>query len=231
MGPNMTVFGAAGMGAISNRGDLFELTHAGVYKVVYDFLSKGDGHCPFRVSRFSSAGSIYGERRRPRASAATRPARYSTSRRAGACGRSTCSRTVRTENGPTSRQRSTRRATSMARRVCGTANGVAGSIWTIRAATGKVSVLHVHERRHRRFGPNSPADARQQWHALRHRPSSGGKYGYGTVFSITPSGTFTVVHAFRNKGDGAQPMGNLVRGPAGAVFGGTAYGPVFDYIP
>ena len=54
---------------------------------------------------------------------------------------------------------------------------------------------------------------------------------YGTVFSITKTGLFSVIHSFSNTGDGAQPTGNLVRDSAGVIYGGTAYGPAFKIKP
>jgi uncharacterized repeat protein (TIGR03803 family) len=52
----------------------------------------------------------------------------------------------------------------------------------------------------------------------------GGKYGFGTVFSLTPGGTETVLHSFGGEGlaDGYLPYSALV------AHGGTLYG-VTDY--
>lgn len=72
---------------------------------------------------------------------------------------------------------------------------------------------------------------------------SGGPFGNGTVFKMTPGGTFTTLHAFSaldgsgKNVDGAQPNG-LVFGPDGALYGtcrlggqnaaaGTGYGAIF----
>jgi uncharacterized repeat protein (TIGR03803 family) len=59
----------------------------------------------------------------------------------------------------------------------------------------------------------------------------GGSGDGGTVFSISPSGQFTVVHSFTDSGDGAVPTGNLVQGSNGAIYGGTSDGPVFEIVP
>jgi uncharacterized repeat protein (TIGR03803 family) len=69
----------------------------------------------------------------------------------------------------------------------------------------------------------------------------GGLYGYGTAYKLSPtsSGVWneSVLHAFVNKSDGADPQGGLVFNSAGNLFG-TAYaggsdgdGTVFEIKP
>ncbi len=56
---------------------------------------------------------------------------------------------------------------------------------------------------------------------------SGGAYGYGTVFEITPAGVLTVVHSFCSRSlcsDGKYPFAGLVRGSDGAFYGTTGGG-------
>jgi uncharacterized repeat protein (TIGR03803 family) len=48
-------------------------------------------------------------------------------------------------------------------------------------------------------------------------------YGCGTVFTITPSGTETVLHSFGNGTDGAQPVASLIE-INGTLYGTTLYG-------
>jgi len=56
---------------------------------------------------------------------------------------------------------------------------------------------------------------------------NGGTNGYGTVFRISPSGSYTNLHAF-TYGDGAYPYGGLVQGTNGNFYGtATAGGPGF----
>jgi uncharacterized repeat protein (TIGR03803 family) len=52
---------------------------------------------------------------------------------------------------------------------------------------------------------------------------SGGLYNWGTVFRITPSGTFTVIHSFVYATDSASPRAALVQGSDGSFYG-TAFG-------
>src|SRR5579863_466331 len=53
--------------------------------------------------------------------------------------------------------------------------------------------------------------------------ATGGVYGNGTVFKITPSGTLTTLHSFRGI-DGANPFGALIQGIDQNFYGTTYYG-------
>ena len=53
---------------------------------------------------------------------------------------------------------------------------------------------------------------------------TGGTYGYGTVFRITPDGTLTVLHTFTGGNDGAYPKGGLTLGSDGNFYGATQNG-------
>jgi uncharacterized repeat protein (TIGR03803 family) len=48
-------------------------------------------------------------------------------------------------------------------------------------------------------------------------------YGCGTIFKITPGGTLTTLHSF-NVGDGNGPIGGLVQGTDGDLYGTTSSG-------
>jgi uncharacterized repeat protein (TIGR03803 family) len=51
---------------------------------------------------------------------------------------------------------------------------------------------------------------------------------YGTVFTMTPEGKYTVVHQFNNK-DGAYPFGGLILGSDGNFYGQTDLGGASQY--
>ena len=59
----------------------------------------------------------------------------------------------------------------------------------------------------------------------------------GTIFNVTPSGTFTVLHNFNGTSDGAGPEAGLVLGTDGNFYGTTPYeganrdGVVFQFNP
>jgi uncharacterized repeat protein (TIGR03803 family) len=55
--------------------------------------------------------------------------------------------------------------------------------------------------------------------------ASGGTSGHGTVFTLTPSGTETVLHAFAGgSSDGANPSANLIQSGDGNLYGSTGAG-------
>jgi uncharacterized repeat protein (TIGR03803 family) len=57
--------------------------------------------------------------------------------------------------------------------------------------------------------------------------TSGGAYGAGTVFKLTPAGTITTLYSFCQQiscADGANPYGGLVQGTSGLLYGTTALG-------
>jgi uncharacterized repeat protein (TIGR03803 family) len=54
--------------------------------------------------------------------------------------------------------------------------------------------------------------------------SSGGLYGYGTVFKITPGGTLTTLHSFSNGADGSGPIPGLALASDGDFYGVNSNG-------
>ena len=58
--------------------------------------------------------------------------------------------------------------------------------------------------------------------------ASGGTYGDGTVFELTPSGTLIVLYSFTGNSDGGTPYSGLVADASGNLYGTTVYGGNFD---
>lgn len=58
--------------------------------------------------------------------------------------------------------------------------------------------------------------------------SAGGASGYGTIFRLTPAGTYTVLKSF-TKTDGANPNGSLMQATDGAMYGMTHGGGTYQY--
>jgi uncharacterized repeat protein (TIGR03803 family) len=54
--------------------------------------------------------------------------------------------------------------------------------------------------------------------------TGGGAYGDGTIFKITPTGTFTTLHSFVGASDGAYPYAALLQGRDGNFYGTTFEG-------
>jgi uncharacterized repeat protein (TIGR03803 family) len=66
---------------------------------------------------------------------------------------------------------------------------------------------------------------------------SGGRYGYGAAFKISPSGALTVLYAFTGGTDGANPYGGLTLGRDGNLYGtakaggSSLHGTAFSITP
>jgi uncharacterized repeat protein (TIGR03803 family) len=58
--------------------------------------------------------------------------------------------------------------------------------------------------------------------------TTGGSGNLGTIFEITPSGTFTVLHYFTGTSDGGVPYGALVQGSDGKFYGTTTAGGTYN---
>lgn len=51
----------------------------------------------------------------------------------------------------------------------------------------------------------------------------GGTFGQGSVFQLSPSGAFTTLYSFTGGTDGYNPVGSLVSGDDGALYGATMF--------
>ena len=228
MGPGRTVFGTTGEGAIGGSGNIFSLSPNGAYNVLYQFQSQGDGHCPFSGVAVSKTGILYGT---------TVGVGYGGNPN-GSVWQFTPGGALKTlyvfQNGADGEWPNQAPVLDDAGNLYGVTNiqnGVsfAGAIWKI-TPSGKFTVLHSMNGGIDGFGPNSPLLLGKNG-LLYGTTGSGGSGNLGTVFSVSKSGAFNVLHSFTNTGDGAQPTGNLVRDSAGAIYGGTGYGSVFKITP
>ena len=52
--------------------------------------------------------------------------------------------------------------------------------------------------------------------------AGGGAYGAGTIYSVTPTGGYTLLYSFTGGNDGAAPVGGLTQGSDGKLYGTTA---------
>lgn len=228
-GPSLVrgaVFGTTSQGAIGGSGNIFRLKNR-AYKVVYDFMSGADGHCPFAGIGAGPHGSLYG---------ATIGLGFG-GNPTGSIWKYTVSAGLQTlyvfQNGSDGEYPDQAPTLDAQGNVYGTThvqNGsdFAGAIWKI-SASGQFSVLHDLNAATEGSIPNSPLVIGRDGN-LYGTAGYGGAKGHGSVFSITPAGAFSLVHSFAGGTDGAQPTGNLVRAGA-AIYGGTATGPVFRITP
>ncbi len=56
-------------------------------------------------------------------------------------------------------------------------------------------------------------------------------FGCGTVFKVDPTGKETVIYAFKDGADGAEPLGDLLMDKAGNLYGTTASGGDLNHCP
>ncbi len=79
------------------------------------------------------------------------------------------------------------------------------------------------------------------WGVTTQAGTAGNLEGWGTLYKISPSGTYTVVHSFCSEGGGACteggiPKGSVIQGPDGNIWGTTSFtgaagGTVFKVTP
>jgi uncharacterized repeat protein (TIGR03803 family) len=110
----------------------------------------------------------------------------------------------------------------------------AGTVYKITPA-GKLTTLHNFT-----FGSDgaNPYDALLQGTDGNYYGTAqyGGAHGLGTVFKITPQGTFTVLHSF-DSSDGSEPEAGLIQATDGNFYGTTynggtgGYGTAFKITP
>ncbi len=228
LGSDGNLYATAGEGAINDSGDVFRQTPGGPYKILYKFLSGADGHCPFSGVVRGKLGALYGTAVGHGAGGNPNGSIWKLSKALK------LSTLYVFKNGTDGEWPDQTPAVDKLGNLYGTThvqngNNFAGAIWTI-SALGKFSVLHALTAATDGFAPNSPLLLNANGN-LYGTTGSGGAHGLGTVFQVTPSGSFTVLHSFANTGDGAAPTGNLVHDSKGAIYGGTQYGPVFKIVP
>jgi uncharacterized repeat protein (TIGR03803 family) len=112
--------------------------------------------------------------------------------------------------------------------IRGGANGI-GVIFKI-DPSGKWTILHSFDFNVEGFFPYGGTLLRDAAGNLYGTTEVGGSGGAsGTVFKLDPSGKVTVLHGFSSSGDGASPIGNLVRDAAGSFYGVTNSGGAFGF--
>jgi uncharacterized repeat protein (TIGR03803 family) len=228
MGPMAVIYGTTSMGTDTGNGNLFRMSHADHYRALHVFNSKHDGHCPFSGVGVSVGGTVYGTTvgigygGNPNGSVW----KYITPG-----GLKTLYIFKDGDDGEWPNQAPTVDSEGNVYGTTYVQNGAnfAGAIWKITAA-GKFTVLHDLNGATDGYTPNSPLLLNKDG-KLYGTTYQGGPGEYGTVYSITPSGKFSVVYGFTDQADGANPTGNLVRNKDGALFGGTATGQVFRVMP
>ena len=222
------LFGTNSGGAVDTNGNVFRLSAAGAYTSLHNFLSGADGHCPFSGLTRDSAGNLFG----------TTVGNGFGGNPNGSVWKMSSSGTLTTlytfQDGADGEWPHEAPVLDTSGNLYGTTyiqngNDFAGALYEITAA-GAFSVVHSFTAATDGAQPNSPL-LRDTDGNIYGTTATGGPHGYGTVFSITPAGIFTVLHAFANGADGANPTGGLAHNASGLLFGGTATGQVFRIKP
>lgn len=112
------------------------------------------------------------------------------------------------------------------------AGEVDGALYRITAA-GRLRDLHVFTED---FGTTPTAVLLGVDGNLYGTTDNGGADFLGSIFKLTPSGSFSTVYSFTGRGDGSAPMGGLIAGADGNFYGTTygganGYGTVFEVSP
>ena len=216
------LYGTTNAGGTSNNGMVFKIGATGTESVLYSFLGgTTDGSDPEAGLIMDSAGNLYG-----------------TTFGAGAAGAGTVFRITSggTETllhsfaGGTTDGLGPRASVVMdsAGNLYGTtfAGGMKGDGTVFKlSTTGTETILHSFT------GGSSDGSGPlagliiDSAGNLYGTTTSGGTNGDGTVFTVSPTGTETVLYSFAGgPTDGANPVGNLVMDGAGNLYGTTAYG-------
>jgi uncharacterized repeat protein (TIGR03803 family) len=96
-----------------------------------------------------------------------------------------------------------------------------GTVFSVTTA-GAEKVIYSFQGRN--VGPSSPEGSLVNLHGTLYGTTfSGGTYDRGTVFSVTTTGTETVLHSFQAGSDGSAPAAGLIN-TGGALFGTTTAG-------
>jgi uncharacterized repeat protein (TIGR03803 family) len=106
-----------------------------------------------------------------------------------------------------------------------TSSGGASNLGTIfkMTASGAVTILHEFSGAADGSTPLAPLIQAIDGN-LYGTASAGGASGMGTVFTVTPAGSFAPLHAFAGGTDGANPRAALLQTADGNLYGTTQYG-------
>ena len=213
-------------GNSNNNGAVYQMTPAGVVKLLYSFTGASDGSHPYGSPIQSTSGTFYGTT--TSATVADSTAYSVTSAGVfktlhtftGTDGQNVYAQLVQGTDG-----------NFYGESTAGGANGF-GVIFKM-TSTGTVTVLHNL----------TGTDGSQAYYPLIQASDgnfygtafSGGTAGAGVIFKITSSGTYTVLHNINGTTDGNGPAFGLVQATDGKMYGvtsnaiaGVFYGTIFN---
>jgi uncharacterized repeat protein (TIGR03803 family) len=232
LAPGGYAYGTTSEGALApGNGTLFRIGPGGALTVAYSFLSTpSDGHCPFTGVVIDQHGTMYGTTvglgfgGQPDGSVWKMPRGQPLS-------------TIYSfTNGTDGEYPTITPSLDAAGNLWGVSHTNvapwAGSLWAITAAG--FSVKYVFSGGSDGFDPNGPLLLDNAGNFFGTTSGGGiafGSNGSGTLFTITPQGVLTTVHAFAGGADGAVPTGSLAMDANGLIYGGTQAGTIFRVTP
>lgn len=220
-----TLYGVTSAGGSNSNGTVFSLTTAGAEAVLYAFGNGNDGATP--VAGLAGSGGTY-----------LGTTQYGGANRCGltGCGAVYAVTPLGTENvlysfrggsdgrnpdSPLLSLNGTYYGTTPSGGGAANCTGGCGTVFSI-SSSGAERVLYAFK--------GGTADGAAPHGGLvaldgvlYGTTGSGGRYGYGTIFSITTSGTETVLYDFAGGTDGAEPLAGLL-GVDGTLYGTTSQG-------
>ena len=225
---NSILVGSASAGAIDRNGLIYSYDlRTATYTAVYDFLSGPDGHSPLGGVARGKHGYFFGTTAGNGTGGDPNGSIWQLSG-------STLTTLYTFQDGNDGEWPNQTPTVDKMDNVYGTTyiqngNSVGGAIWLLNKK-GQFSVLHDLNQSTDGGLPDGQLLLNTDGN-LYGSATVGGQFGFGTIFKITPGGTFTVLHAFSGGNDGSYPTGPLVHDAAGNVYGGVSSGQVFEITP
>ena len=212
-GADGNLYGMTVSGGASTSGTIFKISTAGVFTVIRSFNYNPDGAGPHGHLILSTDGNFYG------ITSSGGTYGYGTIFKMTASGTYTVLRALNgtTDGGPSYGSITEGTDGNLYGITYGGGTNNIGTIFKIAKTGGSFSVLRNFA--YTTDGGNSKSDLIQATDGnLYGLTPAGGTNGIGTIFKITPTGTFTVIRHLSST-DGQNPIGNLMQSTDGFLYG------------
>ncbi len=213
LAPDGTLYGTALSGGSNNNGTVYSLSPQGAFTTLHVFTAGNDGAGPQSGLLLARDGYLYGTTSR------NGPAGHGTVFVMTTAGKL---KTIYSfTDGSDGGQPLGGLIQGRGGLLYGTTSDFFGTVFSITLA-GKLTTLHAFA-----FGDGiltqSFAKLVQTPSGVLYGTAYGGGSNYGTIYRITPAGSFSVVYTFANS-DGAYPYAGLIQAPDHLLYGATSYG-------